>query len=161
MPWPLCKCRSIAVVSIHGQLGCFKLSLVPARKDMRYKTRDFLWLILRNGCYLSLILSLITLFLLCLSIQKEPWNEFMFYVHFSVNHEKGTFPFALSSSCYLGTIFLIKFWSITREEVKLYLSYACPWKPQYKCTWQVRWWGGEESLVSIAAGAAVTGSRQG
>lgn len=72
MPWPLCKCRSIAVVSIYGWLGCFKQSLMPAREDLRYKTRDFLLLILQDDYYFPLILSLITLFLLWLYIQNKP-----------------------------------------------------------------------------------------
>lgn len=90
---------------------------MPAREDLMCKTRDFIWLILQDGYYFPLILSLITFFLQCLSIQNEPWNEFMFYMHFSVNHEKGTFLSALSSSCYPETVFLIKFESLQEREI--------------------------------------------
>lgn len=68
------------------------------------------------------------------------------------------FPFTLSSTCYSQIEFLIKFWLVIRERYKLNISYACPWKPQYKSTWEVRG-RGEESCVSVAASSG-RGSKQ-
>lgn len=60
------------------------------------------------------------------------------------------FPFTLSSTCYSQIVLLINFWIIIRERYKLNVSYTCPWKYQYKSTWEARG-RGEESRVSVAA----------